>query len=82
MAKGKVVFTGAEQEWLDHYNLEEDTVAVNALPDVNYLVNKLEWLIENPDQINKISKNARQFIETHHDYKEVAKQYLATWQNN
>ncbi|WP_417558154.1 glycosyltransferase [Mesoflavibacter zeaxanthinifaciens] len=82
MAKGKVVFTGAEQEWLDHYNLEEDTVAINALPDVNYLVNKLEWLIENPDQINKISKNARQFIETHHDYKEVAKQYLATWQNN
>lgn len=82
MAKGKVVFTGAEQEWLDHYNLEEDTVAINALPDVNYLVKKLEWLIENPEQINKISKNARQFIETHHDYKEVAKQYLATWQNN
>ncbi|WP_370227238.1 glycosyltransferase [Mesoflavibacter sp.] len=82
MAKGKVVFTGAEQEWLDHYDLEEDTVAINALPDVNYLVKKLEWLIENPEQINKISKNARQFIETHHDYKEVAKQYLATWHNN
>ena len=24
MAKGKVVFTGAEQEWLNHYDLKED----------------------------------------------------------
>src|SRR5210317_512449 len=31
MAKGKVVFTGAEQEWLEYYNLEEDAVAINAL---------------------------------------------------
>lgn len=82
MAKGKVVFTGAEQEWLDYYNLVEDTVAINALPDVNYLVKKLEWLINNPDQIQNISKNARQFIEAHHHYEEVAKKYLATWQNN
>lgn len=82
MAKGKVVFTGAEQEWLDYYNLEKDTVAINALPDVNYLVEKLEWLINNPDQIQKISKNARQFIKTHHDYKQIAKHYLTTWLNN
>ena len=33
MAKGKVVFTGAEKEWLDYYNLEKNTVAINALPD-------------------------------------------------
>ena len=26
MAKGKVVFTGAEKEWLDHYNLIEDSI--------------------------------------------------------
>ncbi|MGB6269434.1 MAG: glycosyltransferase family 1 protein, partial [Olleya sp.] len=49
MAKGKVVFTGAEQEWLDYYNLKEDTVAINALPNVDYLVEKLEWLINNPE---------------------------------
>lgn len=82
MAKGKVVFTGAEQEWLDHYNLEEDTVAINALPYVTYLVEKLEWLINNPDQIQNISKNARQFIEAHHHYEKIAKKYLLTWQSN
>lgn len=56
MAKGKVVLTGAEQEWLEFYNLKEDTVAINALPDENEIVKKLEWLIENPEQIITISK--------------------------
>lgn len=82
MAKGKVVFTGAEQEWLDYYNLKEDTVAINALPDVDYLVKKIEWLINNPEQIETISKNARAFIEKHHDYKLVAAKYLKTWEAN
>ncbi|WP_066224780.1 glycosyltransferase family protein [Formosa haliotis] len=81
MAKGKVVFTGAEQEWLDYYNLEENTVAINALPDVNYLVEKLSWLICNPDIILKISKNARTFIEKEHFYKTIAKNYLSTWEH-
>ena len=45
MAKGKVVFTGAEREFLEYYNLAEDEVCINALPDVDYLVEKLSWLI-------------------------------------
>ena len=32
MAKGKVVFTGAEREWLEYYNIEEDQVVINAFP--------------------------------------------------
>src|SRR5690606_4466466 len=63
MAKGKVVFTGAEKEWLKYYNIEEDTVAINALPDVGNLVEKLSMLIENRGKIKAISKNARAFIE-------------------
>ncbi len=55
MAKGKVVFTGAEQEWLDYYNIEEDTIAINALPDAEEIANKLEWLILNPEKIIEIS---------------------------
>ena len=82
MAKGKVVFTGAEKEWLDYYNLEEDTVAINALPESNKIAKKLEWLIENPDTIIEISINARQFIETHHHYVNCAKNYLNTWKKH
>ncbi|WP_299128913.1 glycosyltransferase [uncultured Winogradskyella sp.] len=79
MAKGKVVFTGAEKEWLDYYNIKEDTVAINALPDANKIAKKIAWLIENPSKIIEISNNARQFIEAHHNYINVAQHYLKTW---
>jgi len=79
MAKGKVVFTGAEQEWLDYYNLEEDTVAINALPDAKKIVEKLEWLILNQDKIHIISKNARAFVEKEHHYLKATKRYLEKW---
>ncbi|WP_338731173.1 glycosyltransferase [Mangrovimonas cancribranchiae] len=82
MAKGKVIFTGAEKEWLNHYDLKEDTVAINALPDVNQIVKKLEWLIQNPKKIEDISKNARSFIEKEHHYITIAQLYLDTWKNH
>jgi glycosyltransferase involved in cell wall biosynthesis len=79
MAKGKVVFTGAEVEFLDHYNLQDDEVCINALPDVEYLVNKLSWLIENPEKILEIGQNARKFIEREHEYKKIAQKYVTTF---
>ncbi|WP_452231499.1 glycosyltransferase [Lacinutrix sp. MEBiC02595] len=79
MAKGKVVFTGAEQEWLDYYGIEEDTIAINALPDAEKIAKKLEWLILHPEKITEISKNARAFIEKEHDYILIAKKYLEAW---
>ncbi len=78
MAKGKVVFTGAEQEFVDYYQLS-DRVAINALPDVNELVKELSFLIENPNEIIKIGKNARAFIENEHDYVRIAEKYLEVW---
>lgn len=82
MAKGKVVFTGAEQEWLEFYNIEEDTIAINALPDAVQIAKKLEWLILNPEKMVEISSAARKFVETHHDYINSAKHYLNTWQKH
>jgi glycosyltransferase involved in cell wall biosynthesis len=78
MAKGKVVFTGAEKEFSEYYNLT-DRVCINALPDVNYLVRELSFLIENPNEIIAIGKRARTFIEKEHDYIKIAEQYLETW---
>lgn len=79
MAKGKVVFTGAETEFMQHYNLTE-RVAVNALPDVNAIVNELSYLIENPAEIIALSKRARAFIEKEHDFVKVAGKYLEIWE--
>lgn len=82
MAKGKVVFTGAEHEWLNHYNLEENTVAINAIPNAKQIAQKLEWLILNPEKIITISKNARTFIEKQHHYRLIAKRYIETWKKD
>ena len=82
MAKGKVVFTGAETEFLAHYKLEKNKVCINAVPDVDALVQELEALILNHDTLKQISKNARRFIEEHHNIKKVAKQYLTVWTEN
>jgi len=82
MAKGKVVFTGAEKEFLEYYNLKEDQVAINTLPNVNYLVKKLSYLIENPQKIYEISQNANFFIKQKHDYITVANKYLEIWNKN
>ncbi len=78
MAKGKVVFTGAEKEFVDYYKLSEE-VAINVLPDVDDLVAKLSYLIENPNEIIAIGKRARQFIEKEHQYIKIAQKYLETW---
>ncbi|KFF06170.1 glycosyltransferase [Flavobacterium reichenbachii] len=81
MSKGKVVFTGAEKEFMDYYNLTEK-VCINALPDVDYLVTELSFLIENPEEIITIGKRARDFIEKEHHYIQIAQQYLNTWNEN
>ena len=78
MAKGKVVFTGAENEFYSHYNLTEK-VAINALPDVDYLVHELSFLIDNPNEIIGIGKRARTFVEKEHHYTNVSKKYIEIW---
>lgn len=78
MAKGKVVFTGAEQQFMTYYKLTEK-IAINAIADVDYLVNELSFLIENPNEIIAIGKRARAFIEKEHDYVKIAERYIKTW---
>ena len=78
MSRGKVVFTGAEKEFMEHYNLT-DRVAINALPDSEKIAAELENLILNPNEIERIGQNAREFIEREHDYVAVAKLYYNLW---
>ena len=80
MAKGKVVFTGAESEFTKYYQLE-NRVAVNAVPNVEKLVSELEYLILNPDEIKAIGKNAFAFIQKEHDYLKITERYLEVWKS-
>lgn len=79
MAKGKVVFTGAETEFLDYYNLKDDEVCINALPDVNSIVAKLKWLIENHEKLKEIGNSAREFVVREHHYLKNSESYLKLW---
>lgn len=79
MAAGKVVLTGAEKEFLEYYNINEDEVCINATPNSIEIANKLSWLIENPDKIIEIGKNARNFIKEKHDYKKIAQEYIKAY---
>lgn len=81
MAKGKVVFTGAEEEFNNYYQLK-NKVAINALPNAQNIASSLEELILNPDLIIEIGKNAREFIEKEHHYKNNAQKYLDIWNGN
>jgi glycosyltransferase involved in cell wall biosynthesis len=78
MAKAKVVFTGAESGFMEHYKLDSP-VAINALPKVESLVLALEDLIKNPEKIKEIGMAAQNFVTQHHNYKKVAQLYLDTW---
>jgi glycosyltransferase involved in cell wall biosynthesis len=79
MAKGKVVFTGAEAEFNTHYSLDQP-VAINALPNAHAIAAELGRLIENPGEIAATGHRARAFVEKEHDYIKVAGMYLAAWQ--
>jgi len=78
MAKGKVVFTGAEPEFMARYQLA-DKVNINAVPNVNTLVSELSHLIENPNEIVAIGQRARDFIEREHHYATIAQKYIDAW---
>ena len=78
MAQGKVVFSGFSDEFKSHYNITKK-IGIHTTPDVKAIVKNLSWLIENPSEILEISKNARAYIETYHDYEKVAKTYVDTW---
>jgi len=80
MAMGNVVFTGAEKEFREYYDLQ-DEVCINALPDPEYLTERLSELIENPAKLEHISRNARHFIEQHHHYVKIAERYIEVWQS-
>ncbi len=81
MAQGKVVFTGAEQEFLTHYGIQANTVAINALPNVDYLVKQIESFIQSPEKIKEVSERAQAFIRQHHDHIAIAKTYCQRWES-
>ncbi len=74
MAQGKVVFSGGSAVYLKAHKLNKIPV-IDARPDVKYLVKKMSFLIEHPETILSIGKEARKHILSYHDSVKIAKKY-------
>ena len=79
MARGQVVFTGASAEFLAYFNLQPNEVCIEAKPDINYLVEQLSFLINNPMIIKQIGVQAKAFVKQNHQAEKIAQQYLSIW---
>ena len=78
MAQGKVVFAGAGTPFLKAYERGKAPL-IDAKPDVNYLVQELSNLIDHPDEIFKLGREAREFVERHHNAIDIARKYQALY---
>jgi hypothetical protein len=82
MAAGKVAFTGLEPKALSEYPFYNPKIkiGINGTSDEDYLLKQLIELIENPDLIEEISKNAIEFVTKNHESSFVADLYLKSWE--
>lgn len=79
LAMGKVVVGGGEPEFLKEFGLEESPlIRIQASAEDIYV--QLETLLKNKEKIFEIGRASRNFAEKLHDYKKVAKQFLAVWE--
>ena len=79
MAHGMVVVGGGEPE--NYEVLGEQTLRpiVNVRPTEDDVCRQLAWLVEHRDQVPRLSRESRLYVERHHDYRLVAKAYLDFW---
>lgn len=79
MAKGLVLVGGGEPENYTILGEKELQPIVNVVPDYDDVRDKLEQLALHPEQIARLSDESRLYIERHHDYRKVARQYIDFW---
>lgn len=78
MAQGKIVFGGAEQIFMETYKLQ-NRVLINAAQNPLEIFEEIQNLVSNKEEMERMSKAARAFIETEHHYVKIAEKYVSTW---
>lgn len=80
MAHGLVVVGGGEPENYDILGERRLRPIINVLPDEEDVYRKLAHLVEHREDVPRLSRESREYVERHHDYKRVAAEYLRFWQ--
>ncbi|WP_291286186.1 glycosyltransferase [Flavobacterium sp.] len=81
MAQGLVLVGGGEPEIYELIKENYNRPIVNVYPSKEDIYTKLEELIQNKKLIPEISRKSREFVEQHHNYIQVAQQYIDFWKS-
>lgn len=79
MALGKLSGSGAQPEYYQFIGEPDRGAILSLSPLDNSWKDRLEKIINNPDQLISISHEARRLVETHHDVKLLAPLFLQFW---
>lgn len=79
MAKGLVVVGGGEEENYEILGEKELRPIINVQPTEEDVFKQLEELLLNPEKINILSEQSKEYIRRHHDHIKVAGQYIEFW---
>lgn len=77
MASGKVVVSGFEDRESIRGNIKD--IGINATPDLELIIDDLEYIILNKDMMNEIKSNALRYVIDNHDTNIVTDKYLTEW---
>jgi glycosyltransferase involved in cell wall biosynthesis len=80
MAMGKVVMGGAEPVAYEYLGNNIKIPALNILPDVKNIVNKMTEIIDRKSEITSIGLASRKFVEEYFDFIKVAQNFINTWE--
>lgn len=79
LALGRILISGGEPEMYNLLGEQQNRPIVNVLPTFEDIYSKLESILKNKETLSKQGINSRLFVEKHHNYKQVAQQYLDFW---
>jgi glycosyltransferase involved in cell wall biosynthesis len=76
MSKGIICVGGGEPENYEIINENNLRPIINVLPNKEDVINKLDYLINHPENIPELKRQSIEYIHKHHDYIDVANKYL------
>lgn len=79
MSKGIIVVGGGEPENYKIINETELHPIINVEPNYESVRHELEQLVLHPERIPELKRQSLKYIKKHHDYQEVAMQYINFW---
>ena len=75
MSKGIVAVSGAEPEHYEQLGEYQVRPIVNVYPNYGDVYEKLERLILNPELVNRLKLESREYVARNHEYVMVSRRY-------